>query len=71
VSPLHRHRPPLDLLPEKNAGVRMRWSIGEGFYLLDSVGECPPFVDFVPSLLGRGDTLPSRYAEVLRQVPRA
>jgi ubiquinone/menaquinone biosynthesis C-methylase UbiE len=72
ANPLYRHRPPLDLLPENALDLRLRWLIGNAFYLLDyRVGDGPPFVDLDLPIPGRGDTLRSRYAERGKAAPRA
>ena len=72
ANPLYRHRPPLHLLPENALDLRLRWLIGNAFYLLDyRVGEGPPFVDLDLPIPGRGDSLRSRYAERGKAARRA
>jgi ubiquinone/menaquinone biosynthesis C-methylase UbiE len=62
ANPLYRHRPPLESFPENALDLRLRWLIGNAFYLIDyTVGEGPPFVDLDLPIPGRGDTLRSRY----------
>jgi ubiquinone/menaquinone biosynthesis C-methylase UbiE len=71
ANPLYRHRPPLELLPENVLDLRLRWLIGNAFYLLDyRVGEGPPFMDLDLPIPGRGDSLRSRYAERGNPRPR-
>ena len=71
ANPLYRHRPPLELLPENVLDLRLRWLIGNAFYLLDyRVGEGLPFMDLDLPIPGRGDSLRSRYAERGNPRPR-
>jgi ubiquinone/menaquinone biosynthesis C-methylase UbiE len=71
ANPLYRHRPPLELLPENVRDLRLRWLIGNAFYLLDyRVGEGLPFMDLDLPIPGRGDSLRSRYAERGNPRPR-
>lgn len=62
ANPLYRHTPPLDALPESAAEPRVRWIIGNAFYVIDfRVAAGEPFVDVDLPIPGRGDTLRSRY----------
>lgn len=71
ANPLYRHRPPLELLPENVLDLRLRWLIGNAFYLLDyRVGEGLPFMDLDLPIPGRGDSLRSRYAKRAHARPR-
>lgn len=62
ANPLYRHRPPLDALPENASETRVRWILGNAFYVIDfRVGAGPPFVDLDLPIPGKGDSLRSRY----------
>lgn len=62
-NPLYRHSPPLAQLPESARGVRIRWLIGNAFYLIDyTVGGGAPTLDLDLPIPGRrGGTHRSRY----------
>ena len=67
ANPLYAHHPPLAELPDNAAEVRLRWIIGNAFYVIDyRVAESPPFVDLDLPIPGKGDTLRSRYHGVGR-----
>jgi ubiquinone/menaquinone biosynthesis C-methylase UbiE len=62
ANPLYAHRPPLQALPDNAAEVRVRWILGNAFYVIDyRVAEGPPYVDLDLPIPGKGDTLRSRY----------
>ena len=62
ANPLYKHRPPLDCLPQNARNVRLRWILGNAFYLIDyRVGDGPPKVDWDLPIPGKGDSLRSRY----------
>jgi ubiquinone/menaquinone biosynthesis C-methylase UbiE len=62
ANPLYAHRPPLADLPQTALDVRVKWIIGNAFYVIDyRVGESPPAVDLDLPIPGKGDTLRSRY----------
>jgi SAM-dependent methyltransferase len=62
ANPLYAHRPPLELLPDTAADVRIQWILGNAFYVIDyRVADEPPFVDIDLPIPGKGDTLRSRY----------
>lgn len=64
ANPLYKNRPPLECLPANARDVRLRWILGNAFYVIDyKVGEGPPPVDLDLPIPGRGDTLRSRYSE--------
>ncbi len=68
ANPLYTHRPPLDLLPENARNVRLRWILGNAFYLIDyRVGDGPPRVDLDLPIPGKGDSLRSRYETRVRK----
>lgn len=60
---LYQHEVPLSCLPEEARKVRVRWLLGNAFYLIDyTVGEGPPPVDLdLPILGARGGTHRTRY----------
>lgn len=63
ANPLYKHSPPLESLPENAREVRLRWILGNAFYIIDYlVGEGPPPVDLDLPIPGKGDSLRSRYA---------
>jgi ubiquinone/menaquinone biosynthesis C-methylase UbiE/uncharacterized protein YbaR (Trm112 family) len=62
ANPLYAHRAPLAALPETATQVRVRWIIGNAFYVIDyRVAAEPPFVDLDLPIPGKGDSLRSRY----------
>jgi ubiquinone/menaquinone biosynthesis C-methylase UbiE len=67
---LYRHEVPIGVLPETAREVRLRWIIGQAFYLIDfKVGEGPPKVDLDKPILGaRGGTHRTRYYGMLEGV---
>jgi ubiquinone/menaquinone biosynthesis C-methylase UbiE len=68
ANPLYRHVPPLESLPENAQDVRLRWILGNAFYLIDfRVGNSPPKVDLDLPIPGKGDSLRSRYEQRLRK----
>ena len=63
ANPLYRHGPPLDRLPVGARDVRVRWLLGNAFYVIDfRVGQGPPYLDIDLPIPGKGDSLRSRYA---------
>jgi SAM-dependent methyltransferase len=60
---LYQYEVPLDCLPEGARKVRVRWLLGNAFYLIDyTVGEGPPPVNLdLPILGARGGTHRTRY----------
>ena len=62
ANPLYRHTPPLEHLPENARDVKLRWILGNAFYLIDyRVGDGPPPVDLDLPIPGKGDSLRSRF----------
>jgi ubiquinone/menaquinone biosynthesis C-methylase UbiE len=62
ANPLYRHRPPLECLPESARDVRLRWILGNAFYLIDyRAGDGPTKIDLDLPIPGKGDSLRSRY----------
>ena len=62
-NPLYHHEAPLHLLPDNAKDVRVRWFLGNAFYLIDyRVGAGPPRVNLDLPIPGRrGGTHRSRY----------
>ena len=62
-NPLYEHGVPLDCLPENAGNVRIRWFLGNAFYLIEfTVGEGPPRVNLdLPIVGARGGTHRTRY----------
>jgi len=62
-NPLYAHVAPLECLPECARDVRVRWLIGDAFYVIDfRVGDGPPRVDLELPIPGkRGGTHRTRY----------
>lgn len=62
-NPLYQYEVPLACLPEGARNVRVRWLLGNAFYLIDyTVDEGPPLVDLDLPILGtRGGTHRTRY----------
>jgi ubiquinone/menaquinone biosynthesis C-methylase UbiE len=58
ANPLYRHEPPLALLPESARDVRIRWLLGNAFYLIEyRIGDGPPPLDVDLPIPGKGDSL--------------
>lgn len=63
ANPLYKHKPPMECLPENAGEVRLRWILGNAFYLVDyRVENGPPKIDLDLPIPGKGDSLRSRYA---------
>jgi ubiquinone/menaquinone biosynthesis C-methylase UbiE len=68
ANPLYRHRPPLMGLPESAQEVKLRWILGNAFYVIDfRVGSGPPPVDLDLPIPGKADSLRSRYERSAKQ----
>jgi ubiquinone/menaquinone biosynthesis C-methylase UbiE len=67
---LYRYEVPIEFLPERAREVRLRWIIGQAFYLIDfKVGEGPPPIDLDKPISGeRGGTHRTRYYGALEGV---
>jgi SAM-dependent methyltransferase len=62
ANPLYEHVPPLELLPESARDVRLRWIIGNAFYVIDyRRGRGLPPLDLDLPIPGKGDSLRSRW----------
>ncbi len=66
-NPLYRHTPPLACLPPNAREVRLRWILGNAFYVIDyRVGDGPPPVDLDLPIPGvRGGTHRTRFSGTL------
>ena len=62
ANPLYEHQPPLASLPDNAREVRVRWILGNAFYVIDyRVDEGPPNLDLDLPIPGKGDSLRLRY----------
>jgi ubiquinone/menaquinone biosynthesis C-methylase UbiE len=62
ANPLYKHRPPLEKLPPTAREVRLRWLLGNAFYVIDyRVSMEQPPLDLDLPIPGKGDSLRSRF----------
>lgn len=62
ANPLYKHAPPLHLLPDYAQNVKVKWILGNAFYLIEfTKGEAPQLNLDLPIPGKRGGTLRSRY----------